>query len=75
MDPKFDKSYGRLIYSNLQLGRIHEANTFAEELRLRFNEETKNKYKEFLTLLEIENKKSDDEWKKRMSKKVFLSSN
>lgn len=66
MDAKFDKSYGRLLINNLKCNKIHEANACAEQMKMRFNEETRNKYKEFFDLLLIENDKADAELKKRM---------
>jgi hypothetical protein len=68
MDPKFDKSYGRLLINYLKSNRIHEANACAEEMKLRFNEGTRNKYKEYFDLLAFENEKADNELKKRMRK-------
>lgn len=68
LDHKFDKSYGRLIQSCLQIKNINMADYIANQMKVVFNQETRDKYKEYLTLLEIEKNKEDENLKKIMSK-------
>jgi hypothetical protein len=68
LDPRFDKSYGRMIHSCIKLNNLQMADLYANQLKTYFSEATISKYQEFLTLLEIEQKKVDDELRKRIQK-------
>jgi tetratricopeptide (TPR) repeat protein len=60
MDPKFDKSYARLINSCLETDNIHNANFYANMMKTNFNESTLSKYADILKKLEEGNKKADE---------------
>ena len=62
-DPNYDKSYVRLFKNYKQLNKIAQAVYFGDIL-LKFDEETKNKYKDEIAEIEEEKKKLQAEYDK-----------
>ena len=66
MDSKYDKSYARLFKAYAALGNTDQAVYFGNKLKTSFTQETVDKYKELLPLIEEEEKKQKktiDEYK------------
>jgi hypothetical protein len=61
IDPNFDKSYIRIIFSAIQLNNLDLANSTAEEFKKKFTQATVNNHKEHLILLEQANNKAKAE--------------
>jgi hypothetical protein len=61
IDPNFDKSYIRIIFSAIQLNNLDLANSTAEEFKNKFAQTTVNNHKEHLILLEQANNKAKAE--------------
>ena len=62
-DPMYDKSYLRLFKNYKQLNKIEQAVYFGDIL-LKFDDETKNKYKDEIADIEEEKKKLQAEYDK-----------
>lgn len=58
-DPRFDKSYGRLIDSYIRIDNLNMANYYANELNNKFPYDVVMKYTEFLKSLEDANNRND----------------
>ena len=74
-DPKYDKSYLRLFENYLKLEKTEQAIYFGNIL-LNFDEETKNKYKSTLPLIEAEIKKQQEKYEaiKRKERNAMIKS-
>lgn len=65
IDPKFDKSYARLIQNYMQLDDLGKARYYADEMKVLFNEKIyKEKYGDIILQLEIQEDKSHANLKK-----------
>jgi hypothetical protein len=72
LDPRFDKSYGRLIHSACKTDNLPLAETYANQLKMLFDEKTVEKYQEYFKILESKKAEEDERLKELIKKNKIV---